>query len=299
MSHWGVVATNWRAALDRLDVIAARTNCVADRNDAAVLAAAAAAGPGALQGEPITVKDWIDVTDFRCSGGTVIHENRRPTHDAPAIDRLRGAGAVVIAKTAVSVDSERFGRVMNPHDVSLSPGGSSSGEGATVGSGTVRLGIGSDSGGSIRVPAAWCRVVGMKPSAGLIPATGHFPRIGERSDGRTVIGPLADSVDMAWTAVKVMAGPDGADGGVAPVVLGDADRVEVSSLRFAIGSPGFTEVGAAMSTALERVGEIMKSAGVSHAGAPPDWLDESRRITEAYWDRSERTGRQIDRKSVV
>lgn len=195
------------AALGRLDDVGGRTNCVADRDDSAVLATAATARSAPLQGEPITVKDWIDVSGFRCSGGVVAHTDRRPEHDAPAIARLRRAGAVVIAKTAVLVDSERYGPVMNPHDVSRSPGGSSSGEAAAVGGGAVRLGLGSDSGGSIRVPAAWCRVVGMKPSAGLIPVTGHFPRIGDRSDGRTVLGPLADSVALAWSAVKVMAGP--------------------------------------------------------------------------------------------
>ena len=280
--------------MTRLYDVGLRTNCVADRDDAGVLARAMAAGAGPLHGEPITVKDWIDVTGFRCSGGFVAHTDRRPEHDAPAIARLRRAGAVVVAKTAVQVDSDRYGRVMNPHDPLCSPGGSSSGEAAAVGGGAVRLGIGSDSGGSIRVPAAWCRVVGMKPSAGLIPVTGHFPRVGDRSDGRTVLGPLADSVDLAWSAVKVMAGPDGADGGIAPVVLGDPDNVELSALRFAIGSPGGTEISPVMEAALDRVAEIVKSVGASVVGEPPDWLTESRRITEAYWNRAERTGRQID-----
>ncbi len=211
---------------------------------------------------------------------------------------LRRAGAVVIAKTAVLVDSERYGPVMNPHDISRSPGGSSSGEAAAVGGGAVRLGLGSDSGGSIRVPAAWCRVVGMKPSAGLIPVTGHFPRIGDRSDWRTVLGPLAGSVALAWSAVKVMAGPDGADGGIAPVALGDPDDVEVSALRFAVGSPGGAEVSPVMEAALDRVAEIVKCAGASLVGEAPDWLAESRRITEAYWNRAQRTGRQIEQDLI-
>ncbi len=289
----GVVA-RVRGALDRLDAVAARTNCIADRNDDAVLVAAAAAERGVLHGEPITVKDWIDVTGFRCSGGDVLDADRWPSQDAPAIARLRRAGAVVVAKTAVLVDSELFGRVLNPHDVLRSPGGSSSGEGATVGSGAVGLGIGSDSGGSIRVPAAWCQVIGMKPSAGLIPLSGHLPRLGERSDGRTVIGPIARSVELAWTALTVMAGPDGADGGVAPVVLGDPYEVDISSLRFAVGSPGGAEVSPVMADALNHVADILQSAGATVAGPPPDWLNESRRITEAYWNRAERTGRQIE-----
>lgn len=154
------------AALSRLDDVGRRTNCIADRDDTAVLAMSAAAPAGPLQGEPITVKDWIDVTGFRCSGGVVAHTHRRPDNDAPAIARLRRAGAVVVAKTAVHVDSDRFGRVSNPHDLLCSPSGSSSGDAAAVGAGAVRLGIGSDSGGSIRVPAAWCRVAEIVKSAG-------------------------------------------------------------------------------------------------------------------------------------
>lgn len=283
-----------RRALLQLDEADARFNCVADRDDFSVLAEAAAAPHGPLHGEPITVKDWIDVTGFRCSGGQMSLSDRRPVHDASAVARLRAAGAVVVAKACVHAESERFGKVLNPHDPSRSPGGSSSGDAAAVGSGAVQLGIGSDSGGSIRVPASWCQVVGIKPSAGLVPVTGHFPRIGDRRDGRTVIGALATSTRMAWLAVKTMAGPDGVDGGVAPVPVGEPGSVSLPSLRVAIGVPGGRQVGPAVTAALTRVREILQVAGVSLAGPPPDWLDEARRITEAYWDRSERTGDQID-----
>ncbi len=294
MSISGDVVDGVRSALLRLDETYARLNCVADREDAAVLAEAAVAAHGPLRGEAITVKDWIDVAGFRCSGGELSQSDRRPPEDASAVARLRAAGAVVVAKTCVHVESERFGRVLNPHDRSRSPGGSSSGDAAAVGSGAVRLGIGSDSGGSVRVPAAWCHVVGMKPSAGLVPLTGHFPRLGERSDGRTVIGALATSTRMAWLAVQTMAGPDGADGGVAPVTVGDPGSVSVSSLRVAVGSPGGREVCPAVASALTRVTATLQEAGSSLVGPPPDWLDEARRITEAYWARSERTGAQIE-----
>lgn len=297
MSISGGVVDGVRSALLRLDEVDARLNCVADRDDVAVLAAAvaaAAAPDGPLRGEAITVKDWIDVAGFRCSGGSSGHSERRPREDASAVARLRAAGAVVVAKACVHVESERFGKVLNPHDRSRSPGGSSSGDAAAVGSGAVRLGIGSDSGGSVRVPAAWCHVVGMKPSAGLVPLTGHFPRLGERSDGRTVIGALTTSTSMAWHAVKTMAGPDGADGGVAPVAIGDPGSVDVPSLRVAVGSPGGRDVCPAVASALDQVAVTLQQAGASLVGSPPDWLEESRRITEAYWTRAQRTGAQID-----
>jgi Asp-tRNA(Asn)/Glu-tRNA(Gln) amidotransferase A subunit family amidase len=282
------------AALRRLDAVHARTGCVADRDDDAVLAEAITATHGPLHGEPITVKDWIDVHGFRCSGGETEFAERRPTADATVVARLRAAGAVVIAKTAVGVDSDRFGVVRHPHDSRLSPGGSSSGDGAAVGGGAVRIGIGSDSGGSVRVPAAWCGVVGLKPSAGLVPLSGHFPYVGDRGDGRTVIGPLAATVALAWRAVSVMAGADDVDGGTAPVPLGDPRTVDVSSLRAAVGTPAGQEVSPAVAAALDVARDAVQAAGATVVGPPPSLLGEARRITEAYWARRRRTGAQVD-----
>ncbi len=277
-----------RTALSRLDELAPRTGCVVDRADEAVLAAAAAAPPGPLHGEPLTVKDWIDVAGFRCSGGAFEHADRRPREDATAVARLRAAGAVVVAKTAVHVDGVR-----HPHDPSLSPGGSSSGDAVAVAGGAVRLGLGSDSGGSVRVPAAWCGVVGFKPSSGLIPVTGHFPRLGDRSDGRTVIGPLAARADLAWAAVRAMAGPDDVDGGVAPVALGDPAAVDLARLRMAIGVPSGVDVAPVVRDALEQARVALRAAGARDAGPPPNWLDDARAVTQAYWDRRDRPGSQV------
>lgn len=282
-----------RAALDRLDQVARRTGCVAHRDDEAVLAAAARAPAGPLHGEPMTVKDWIDVTGFPCSAGDPALAERRPTADATAVARLRAAGAVVVAKTTVHVDGVR-----HPRDRSLSPGGSSSGEAAAVGGGAVQLGLGSDSGGSIRVPAAWCGVVGLKPTAGLVPVTGHFPRVGSRSDGRTVLGPLAASVDLAWTALTVMAGPDDSDSGVPPVPLGDPAAVDLAMLRVALGVPAGVEVTADVRSGLERARQVLRAAGVRDAGPPPDWVADGLRVTQAYWRRAQRTGSQVDQDLV-
>lgn len=280
-------------ALERLRALAARTNCVADWNDAQVVAAAAGVSGGPLQGEPITVKDWVGVAGLGRTGGESYHPQGPPAEDATVVARLRDAGAVVLAKAAVLVDSERYGRVLHPHDASRSPGGSSSGDAAAVGGGAVRLGIGSDSGGSIRVPAAWCGVVGLKPSAGLIPVTGHVPVVDERGDGRTVIGPLAASVDLAWQAVRVMAGPDGADAAAAPVALGDPDRVQVGALRICVGSAGEAVVDEHVRSALELARRALRDTGARDAGPPPDWLAEARRVTEAYWQRAARTGSEV------
>ena len=139
---------------------------------------------GPLHGLPITVKDWIDVEGLPCAGDTD-QRDRRPTTDATVVRRLRDAGAIVIAKTkAWGPDAAETGAVRHPTHDDRMPGGSSTGESVAIVSGGSIVGIGSDSGGSIRLPAARRGVTGFKPTTGLVPSTGHFPRAG-RSLRRT------------------------------------------------------------------------------------------------------------------
>src|SRR6185295_8677193 len=122
----------------------------------------------------------------------------------------------------------------NPWDLTRSAGDSSSGEAAAVGSGGSPLGLGSDSGGSIRLPAAWSGVVGLKPTQGRVPNSGHFPKLGALSDPRTAIGPMARRVADIELAMSVIAGSDGLDPGVQPVAVGPSDAVDVRGLRVAV-----------------------------------------------------------------
>jgi len=300
--RWTAVELVERCAAALADAHAL-TGCVAAFDTERALVAAegldaameAGAGPvGPLHGVPFTVKDWIDVEGLPGTGGWSRFRDRRPTRDATVVTRLRAAGAVLVAKTAPLVESEVYGVVRNPHDPSRSPGGSSSGEGAAVGAGASPLGLGSDSGGSVRLPAAWCGVAGLKPTAGRVPTTGHFPRVGLRSDGRTQIGPLVrDPADLDLV-LRVLQGPDGRDAGVAPVPLGPVADVVVEGLRVAWcpGSPGWTPdgaVGRAVAAAVERLG----SAGCSLAGELDLRLDEAFDVTQRYWDRGRLTGEQV------
>ncbi len=283
-----------REQIERLHDVHLATNCVAAWNAGAESQAAeldtefAKSGPiGPLHGVPITVKDWLDLAGMPCTGGERANRDRVPTRDATVVARLRAAGAIVIAKTTVQVNSELWGPVFNPIDRERSPGGSSSGEAAAVGGGGSILGIGSDSGGSLRVPAAWCGVATLKPSAGRVPTTGHFPRVGERVDGRTQIGPLAASVGTLRTVLGIIAGPDGVDAGVAPVPLGDPAAVAVAGLRVGcfLGDESFPTTPA-IRAAVERAVQQLETLGARAGGAIDQRLGEALDITLRYWKRS-------------
>ena len=286
------------AALDAADDLGA----VVDRDDAAVLERAVAMDPsfaaGILSGRTVTVKDWIDATGFVCEGEQQERTGRRPTRDATAVARLRAAGAVVVAKTQPGADHAIHGRCHHPFDATRTPGGTSSGEAALVGRGASTLGLGSDSGGSIRLPAAWCGVAGFKPSFGLVPNTGPFPRVGGHVDGRTVIGPMASNVAEVAAALSVIAGPDGVDPACCPVPVGDAASVRMDGLRIAVmHSDERWPVGATTSGAVDRAVACLVRQGAVDVGAviPLD-LSESLDITQRYWRRAGLTGAECEQQ---
>jgi amidase len=287
--------------LDALRRVDAQTSAVAAFEDERALADAArldgarrdGSPVGPLHGLPITVKDWIDVEGFPCAGEGGRAVGRRPAHDATAVARLRGAGAVVVAKTRPWTDDGP--RVTHPLDPARSVGGSSSGEGVVVATRASPLGIGSDSGGSVRLPAAWCGVLGLKPSAGLVPTTGHYPRVGALSDGRTQIGPLARSVDLLERALHVMTGPDWRDAGVVPVPVASSTGVDLRGARFAVvESEGIARpdlVAAAEGAAAE-----LTSAGATRVAWFDSWLDDALDITRRYWGRRDLTGAEAEQQ---
>ena len=124
---------------------------------------------GPLHGVPVGVKDIFDTADMPTENGSVIHAGRTPSRDATAVSRLRAAGAVIMGKT-VTTEFAYFspGKTRNPHNPEHTPGGSSSGSAAAVGSGMIPLALGSQTNGSTIRPAAYCGIVGFKPTHGLI-----------------------------------------------------------------------------------------------------------------------------------
>ncbi len=175
-----------------------------------------------------------------CAAGTKGRAAFVPQQDATVVTRMRAAGAIMLGKTNVpelglapETDNLVYGRTNNPYDFSRTPGGSSGGEGAIIAAGGSPLGLGSDAGGSIRIPAHCCGIAGIKPTSGRVPRTGHFPGPGGWFDTLWQVGPMARFVEDLILTLPIIAGPDGQDVAIAPVPLGDPKAVELKKLRVA------------------------------------------------------------------
>jgi aspartyl-tRNA(Asn)/glutamyl-tRNA(Gln) amidotransferase subunit A len=164
---------------------------------------------GPLHGVPISIKDLFDVRGTPTTAASRVREGHTALSDAPAVTLLRRAGAVFVGKTnlhefalGTTNEDSAFGSARNPHDTTRSPGGSSGGSAASVAAGMALAAIGTDTGGSIRIPAAACGVVGLKPTVGELPTGGVVPL------SRTLdhIGPLARTVTDAWRIYRALLG---------------------------------------------------------------------------------------------
>ena len=216
-----------QAHLDRIDSVNPIINAVVVPNDSAFNQARAAERAvmngeplGPLHGVPFSVKEVFDTQGIRSTRGSLLYADRVPDADATAARRLKDAGAIVIGKTncpefalAAETVNDLFGRTLNPWNLDRTSGGSSGGEAAAISAGLSPMGIGTDLGGSNRLPSHYCNVVGYKPTHGLIPLTGSWPEIMSR---RMHVGPIARSVRDIALSLVVMSGPDHLD----PYALG-------------------------------------------------------------------------------
>jgi amidase len=236
------------AYLARIAEVNPRVNAVVQLTDEAARARAKEADEalargevwGPLHGVPVTIKDAFEMAGVVSAGGTKGRAQFVPEEDATGVARLKGAGAVVLGKTnvpevslAFEADNLVYGRTSNPYDFSRTPGGSSGGEAAAIASGMSPLGLGSDAGGSIRLPAHFCGIAGLKPTSGRTSRAGHFPPMGGLLDSIWQIGPLARRVEDLALAYPLLCGNDWRDPTVAPVPLRDHAEVDLKSLRVA------------------------------------------------------------------
>jgi Asp-tRNA(Asn)/Glu-tRNA(Gln) amidotransferase A subunit family amidase len=246
------------------------------------------AGLGSLNGVPISIKSSIDVAGHRCEAGTKLRAGYVSSHDAPLVSRLRAAGAVILGVTntpellmAWETDNLLYGRTNNPWDLSRTPGGSSGGEAAAIAAGCSAGGVGSDGGGSIRVPAHFCGICGLKPTPGRIPATGHFPNSLGPFSFLGVVGPMARTVADLRALFEVMQGPDDGDTFAAPVPIRNPSPAELKKIRIGFFEhDGRTPVTAETRAAVRSAALALERAGFQVVESRPDGLEQAQ---ELWW----------------
>ena len=268
------------AAIDALDArLNAFTVVLADeaRATAERLERADPDSLGPLAGVPIAVKDHIWMRGAPATNGSLALEHFVPEQDCECVARLRAAGAVIVGKTnnpefcyRGTTDNRVFGATRNPWALDRTPGGSSGGSGAAVAAGMVPFALGTDGGGSIRIPSSFCGIAGHKPTFGLVPKEPGFKGWKTLS----VDGPMARSVrDLALT-LGVMAGASPADDLTWPVAVGDlvgaAERADVSGARIAWSVDlGFAPVERDVRTAFAAALDVLADAGWNLVEAHP------------------------------
>jgi amidase len=277
------------AHLERIAALDGRIGAIVELDAEGALAAAARADQGIargpLHGLPVAVKDLMDVAGFHTTHGSPPFADNVAERDSLLAERLRGAGAIIVGKTntpefgagAVTFNP-LFGPTRNPYDLNRNAGGSSGGAAAALAAGLVALADGSDSGGSVRVPAAFCNVVGLRPSPGRIPST----RPGDGWSPHGTLGPMARTVADAGLLLSALAGRDdrwpiAIDEDPAPFAAiepRDLRGVRVAWSRDLDGLPVEAEVTAALETVrdvLEGLGAVVEDVEPDLTGADEAW----------------------------
>jgi len=196
---------------------------------------------GLFHGVPFSIKDSLEVSGTRCTAGTLGRRNApKDAKDAAVVARLRQAGAIPIAKTnlpdllfAFESDNLLFGATKNPYDLQRTSGGSSGGEAALIAACGSPMGLGSDAAGSVRLPAAFCGIAGIKPTSGRLPRTGHFPPSGGWIETLWQIGPMARRVEDLGNMMRLLPLGDGCDSMVIDMPFLHPGAVKLGDLRAA------------------------------------------------------------------
>ena len=280
--------------IERIERLGAPLNALVvpdlDRARAAARAADAERASGTdrpLLGLPITVKDNLNVAGLRTVSGLPGRAASEPAaSDATSVARLRAAGAVIVGKTNLppaasdwQTDNPVFGRTNNPHDLRRTPGGSTGGGAALVAAGLSPLEIGTDIGGSIRVPAAYCGVFGHKPSETLIPRDGQIPDfpVSNAAKVGNVQGPLARDPRDLELAVGIMAGPAAGEDTAWRVELPPPRRTTLDGLRVAIlPRIAWLPVAGAIEHAIASLGDQLGRRGALVGVAQPEILGDAK-----------------------
>ena len=250
-----------------------------------------AAHSGALAGLPVTVKASISTADYRCEVGSLVNRGSIAAKDATVVARLRAAGAVILGTTncpeylmAYVTDNLLHGRTNNPWNLDYTPGGSSGGESAAIAAGMSAGGLGSDSGGSVRVPAHFTGICSLKPTPGRIPSEGHLPPCIGPFSFLGAVGPMARTIADVTLLFRALSGQDPVDPSSPPVALRTPSLDEVK--RIPVGyfeDDGLVPVTPETRQAIQAAVQALRDAGFDVRPFRPQGLEPARKLWELFF----------------
>ncbi len=241
---------------------------------------------GPLYGLPVTVKSSIATAGYRCEIGSLLHKGEVPHADAVAVSRLRAAGALILGTTncpeflmAYETDNSLYGQTANPWDLDRTPGGSSGGESAAIAAGMSAGGLGSDSGGSVRVPAHFTGICSFKPTPGRFPGRGHLPPCVGPFSVLGAIGPMARTLPDVRLLFRTLSGRDPIDPSSPPIEYREPSLEELRSQTIGFfEDDGLVPVTAETRAAVHAAANALREAGFCVEPFRPKMLEPLRRL---------------------
>ena len=243
-------------------------------------------GRGPLHGLPVTVKSSIAAAGLKCEMGSLLHKGETPAEDAVVVARLRLAGALILGTTncpeflmAYETDNLLHGQTRNPWDLERSPGGSSGGESAAIAAGMSAAGLGSDSGGSVRVPAHFTGICALKPTPGRIPGRGHLPPCVGPFATLGAIGPMARTMADVALLFRVLSGQDPCDPASPPVEFREPTAGALRANTIGVfEDDGLVPVTAGTRAAVRAAAAVLRAAGFRVEPFRPGTLEALRKL---------------------
>jgi amidase len=290
-----------QAFLERIETVNSKINAVvvlvgdeamdAAREADAQLSRGSVAGP--LHGVPMTIKDSIDTAGVVTTYGTKGKSTFVPTKDATVVARLKSAGAILMGKTntpeftlSYETSNDVYGVTNNPYDLTRTPGGSSGGASAILAAGGSPFDIGSDYGGSIRLPSHCTGIAGIKPTSGRVPRTGHGFPFGGLLDAFQQLGPMARHVTDLSLLLPIMAGPDWVDPYIVPMPIQDPADVKLRDLRVSFHTDnGIQSPTPEIAEVVAAAASVMSDAGARVEEARPTGIESSYDVMMDAWNR--------------
>jgi amidase len=248
---------------------------------------------GPLAGLPVTVKSSISTAGYRCEIGSLVNRGNIPSKDATVVSRLRQAGAIILGTTncpeylmAYVTENRLHGRTNNPWNLDYTPGGSSGGESAAIAAGMSAGGLGSDSGGSVRVPAHFTGICSLKPTPGRVPGEGHLPPCVGPFSFLGAIGPMARTIDDVALLFHALSGQDPVDP-VSPPIGFRPPTMEAIK-RLPIGyfeDDGLAPVTPETRKAVNDAAQALRGQGFDVRPFRPKGLEQARKLWELFFVR--------------